>query len=76
MRSEAGDFKMSESHVDVVRAWKDAEYRAGLSEAERAALPENPAGLMELSNDELEGIEGGWYIHVAWSLVCFGSGNK
>src|SRR4051794_23240689 len=40
---EYGDFPMSESHVDVVRAWKDSEYRAGLSEAERAALPENPA---------------------------------
>jgi mersacidin/lichenicidin family type 2 lantibiotic len=29
----------------IVRAWKDAEYRLGLSEAERAALPEHPARL-------------------------------
>lgn len=30
---------MSESRVDVVRAWKDAEYREGLGEDERAELP-------------------------------------
>ena len=50
---------MKVSRIDVVRAWKDPEYREGLSEAERAALPANPAGLVELGNAELAGATGG-----------------
>lgn len=48
------------SHIDVIRAWKDPEYRLGLSEAERALLPEHPAGLIELEDGELGTIEGGF----------------
>jgi len=47
------------SKVDIVRAWKDAEYRASLSDAERALIPENPAGMVELTDEELEGVAGG-----------------
>jgi len=43
------------SRLDVIRAWKDEEYRAGLSEEERSLLPENPAGTMELSSLEVTG---------------------
>ena len=43
--------------VDIVRAWKDPEYRASLSEVERAQLPAHPSGLIELEN--LERIRGG-----------------
>jgi mersacidin/lichenicidin family type 2 lantibiotic len=50
---------MNVSRIDVVRAWKDTEYREGLSEAELAALPANPAGLIELVDTELEGLSGG-----------------
>lgn len=32
--------------IDVVRAWKDEEYRASLTESERRSLPKNPAGRM------------------------------
>jgi mersacidin/lichenicidin family type 2 lantibiotic len=39
--------------TDVIRAWKDPIYRASLSEEERAALPQHPAGLAELSDDQL-----------------------
>jgi len=39
---------------DVIRAWKDPRYRRGLTAAQRAALPANPAGLVELSDDELK----------------------
>ncbi|HEU4411714.1 MAG TPA: mersacidin/lichenicidin family type 2 lantibiotic [Polyangiaceae bacterium] len=46
--------------IDIVRAWKDGEYRASLSEAERASLPENPAGAIELTEVELEGVAGGY----------------
>lgn len=38
------------SNVDVIRAWKDEEYRLSLSETQLAMLPDNPAGLVELSN--------------------------
>jgi mersacidin/lichenicidin family type 2 lantibiotic len=43
----------------IIRAWKDEDYRASLSEAERALLPEHPAGLIELSDDELAKLAGG-----------------
>ena len=45
--------------MDIVRAWTDEEYRLGLSEEQRALLPENPAGLMELADDDLQSIVGG-----------------
>jgi mersacidin/lichenicidin family type 2 lantibiotic len=45
--------------IDVVKAWKDDAYRASLSEADRAILPDNPAGVVELSEEELEGVAGG-----------------
>jgi len=45
--------------IDIIRAWKDAEYRESLSDAQRAALPENPAGLMELPAEALGSIAGG-----------------
>jgi mersacidin/lichenicidin family type 2 lantibiotic len=50
------------SKQNIIRAWKDENYRRSLSEAERAALPENPAGrveLDELTAAELAGIDGG-----------------
>jgi mersacidin/lichenicidin family type 2 lantibiotic len=42
------------SHRDIIRAWKDAEFRCSLSEAERAMLPSHPAGSIELADPELE----------------------
>lgn len=39
---------------DVVRAWKDAKYRRSLSTEQLAQLPENPAGMVELSDTELD----------------------
>jgi mersacidin/lichenicidin family type 2 lantibiotic len=45
--------------MDIIRAWKDEEYRNSLSEAERAALPENPAGLITLTDEELGAVAGG-----------------
>ncbi len=44
---------------NIIRAWKDEDYRLSLSEAERALLPEHPAGLIELSGAEMDGIAGG-----------------
>jgi mersacidin/lichenicidin family type 2 lantibiotic len=47
------------SNINIIRAWKDANYRNSLSEAERAALPANPAGFIELTDAELNGVSGG-----------------
>jgi mersacidin/lichenicidin family type 2 lantibiotic len=44
--------------TDVIRAWKDPVYRATLSEEEMAAVPLHPAGLADLSDDQLR-IAGG-----------------
>ena len=44
---------------DIIRAWKDEEYRQSLSEDDRKLLPQNPAGFMELSDAELGGVAGG-----------------
>ena len=41
------------SNRKIIRAWKDEEYRLSLSEAERAVLPEHPAGLVELTDADL-----------------------
>jgi mersacidin/lichenicidin family type 2 lantibiotic len=48
------------SRVNVIRAWKDEEYRNSLSAAERAALPDNPAGLLETTEAELDQAVGGF----------------
>jgi mersacidin/lichenicidin family type 2 lantibiotic len=47
------------SKIDVIRAWKDEEYRLSLTEAERALLPEHPAGLIVLPDDQMMGVVGG-----------------
>jgi mersacidin/lichenicidin family type 2 lantibiotic len=50
------------SQADIVRAWRDPAYRASLSTEQRNSLPENPAGLVELSDEELRqasGLKGG-----------------
>ncbi|MBD2166734.1 mersacidin/lichenicidin family type 2 lantibiotic [Calothrix membranacea FACHB-236] len=47
------------SQQDIIRAWKDREYRESLSEEQRSNLPENPAGIAELSDETLETIAGG-----------------
>lgn len=47
------------SKIDIARAWKDEEYRMSLTEAQRASLPENPAGAIELTEVELSSVAGG-----------------
>jgi mersacidin/lichenicidin family type 2 lantibiotic len=42
------------SRQEIIRAWKDAEFRANLSDAQRAMLPANPAGRIELTDSELD----------------------
>ncbi len=47
------------SNIDIIRAWKDEEYRNSLSEEQRSQLPENPAGMMELSDETAQSVAGG-----------------
>ena len=46
------------SNLDIIRAWKDSAYRQSLSQEQQTALPEHPAGEIELSEEELQGVEG------------------
>jgi mersacidin/lichenicidin family type 2 lantibiotic len=54
------------SNEDIVRAWKDAEYRQNLSAEEQTLLPEHPAGAIELPDDQLKQAAGGT---VDWCLT-------
>jgi mersacidin/lichenicidin family type 2 lantibiotic len=58
--------------VDVVRAWKDPEYRKTLTPEELASLPENPAGDSEVQEKDLEGVSGGQIRGPSWSCAEFG----
>lgn len=45
-------------NLDLIRAWKDEDYRESLSAEQLALLNENPAGLIELTDEELGEVEG------------------
>jgi mersacidin/lichenicidin family type 2 lantibiotic len=59
------------SQPNIIRAWKDATYRNSLSPEERAALPDNPAGVIELADADLAEVNGGfpWLITVTVTTV-------
>jgi len=42
------------NNLNIIRAWKNEEYRESLSEHGRTTLPANPAGHIELIVEELE----------------------
>jgi mersacidin/lichenicidin family type 2 lantibiotic len=44
---------------EIVRSWKDEDYRLSLINKEQALAPENPAGLLELKDEDLVAVEGG-----------------
>ena len=57
--------------MDIIRAWKDEEYRLSLSEEERGLLPENPAGLIELADAQMNDVVGGrWNDTSSPKTVC------
>jgi mersacidin/lichenicidin family type 2 lantibiotic len=61
------------SHRNIIRAWKDEEYRLSLSAAQRASLPDHPAGLVELSDEQLGAVAGGvtvWISSACCSVGC------
>ena len=40
--------------TEVIKAWKDKEYRETLAAEQRERLPEHPSGLVEFEQPELE----------------------
>jgi mersacidin/lichenicidin family type 2 lantibiotic len=44
---------------EIVRSWKEEHYMLDLSSGDQALLPGNPAGLIELTDEEMLGVEGG-----------------
>lgn len=48
-----------EEPVDIARAWKDEEYRNSLTPQQLAQLPPNPAGEVEMSDEDLDNVSGG-----------------
>ena len=44
--------------LDTIRAWKDEDYRASLNADQLARLGENPAGQVELTDEELDSVDG------------------
>ena len=59
------------SNIDIVRAWKDEEYRTGLSADELALIPDNPAGLVELLEFQPANLESQFTYCPAQSNVTF-----
>jgi len=47
------------STFDVIREWKDEEYRFGLTAEDRMGVPDHPAGMMELTDSDLDDAAGG-----------------
>jgi mersacidin/lichenicidin family type 2 lantibiotic len=59
------------SNVDVIRAWKDEDYRRSLTPDQLSALPDNPAGMVELDEQALDLSVGG-RTELIWSAGCCG----
>jgi mersacidin/lichenicidin family type 2 lantibiotic len=58
------------SNFDIIRAWKDEDYRNSLSDEQRSQLPENPAGMIELPNEVTQTLAGGG---VSQGFICKGT---
>ena len=54
---------------DITRAWKDETYRQTLSEEERTLLPANPAGEMELNEQDLVEAAGGFGPFIGFPFI-------
>ncbi len=44
---------------DVIRAWRDGEFYATLSPADRTSMPDSPASVIELNDEVLANVTGG-----------------
>ncbi len=55
---------------EIIRSWKDETYQLDLSSNERTLAPDNPAGVIELTDAEIIGIHGGSEITVVSYMPC------
>lgn len=66
------------SVIDPIRVWKDPEYRASLSQDQLASIPDHPAGLLELRDDDLRQVAGGggtfFSLCTLSAIFCFTKG--
>jgi mersacidin/lichenicidin family type 2 lantibiotic len=62
--------KINNLDIDIIRAWKDEDYRNSLSEEQRSQLPENPAGMIELSDEDMRSVVGGDPVAAGGSEMC------
>jgi len=60
------------SPLEIIRGWKDEEYRQSLSQAQIAQLPQHPAGMIELADAQLDTAAGGLHYR---SATCQGCGR-
>ena len=51
--------------AEITRAWKDQSFRDSLTDEQKAQLPENPVGAVELGDSELERIAGGTFARLS-----------
>ncbi|MBW4623876.1 MAG: mersacidin/lichenicidin family type 2 lantibiotic [Cyanosarcina radialis HA8281-LM2] len=51
------------SQENIIRAWKDENFRNSLSAEERSLLPAHPAGMLELTDAQLQSVVGGKGAH-------------
>ncbi len=61
------------SNFDIIRAWKDEEYRENLG---AAGVPDHPAGLVELQENQLGYVAGGNTEHESTLGCCHGLTNE
>jgi mersacidin/lichenicidin family type 2 lantibiotic len=54
-------------NLDIIRAWKDAEFRQTLSDEQRAQLPANPAGTIEIQDPDVWDAGGVEFAHT-WCI--------
>jgi mersacidin/lichenicidin family type 2 lantibiotic len=58
---------------EIIRAWRDADYFFDLSDEQRALLPANPVGMIELSQDALTTVAGGASCRISCCSDCCNS---
>lgn len=61
--------------VDIVKAWKDSEYRQSLSPEQQAQLPPHPAGMVELADVDLDNVQGASFLFFCdvFTIDCSGT---
>ncbi len=62
--------------IDISRAWTDAEYYNSLTAAEKATVPANPAGSIDLSMSELRTVAGARAAASCTSCACCNSKTR